>query len=501
MKKLILILTALCFNFVLFSQESNEENNKNNQHYHQFSFPNGWDTIKFNSPITFSDYEFTIPEINFEGMEFNFPVPKIDEENPSSTYVIPEIKIDNPNFNLHIPERTIEIPNFNYEDISVKIPDFKIDSQHVCVQIPNVEDLAELYDLPSECFNYNINKSKSYQKKAKKQLSQSYKVSDNCKLSINNSFGKIEIVEWDKNEILFEVTITGEAKTESKAYDIIECIDVVFAQSSKGKQSIVQASTKTCNKAKNQNDSNYSVDYVVKVPASVYMELTNQFGNIYLGDVQNDLNVKLSFGDIHANKLMGQHNQIYISFGDVEITEVVNCLKLKAQHGDKCVFNTVHLLDADIQFSKIVIENKVDDLTLKVQHSSTSLNEIDEAEIEAQFTNVKINKLNHSLNGTKVQHGNLKVNEVAPNFSEILVNASFGNVNLGLNNKHSFIADLSTSFGNIKLNDITAYHTSSSDKNSKNSNTQRINAICGSNRSTSSLVQVKNQHANIVIGK
>ncbi|MDR2084439.1 MAG: DUF4097 domain-containing protein [Bacteroidales bacterium] len=482
MKKFILIITTLCFSLISFSQENNEDQNNN--------------TIS---------HQITIPEINFDGYEFNISVPKIDLENPISTYTLPEINVNTSEFNFHIPEKCIEIPNFEYEDITIKIPNVKIDEQNFSIQIPDIQipeiamaDIKALEDVSTR-----INKKTNIFSKsasAKKQISQNYKVSDNCKLSIDNSFGKIEIIEWDKNEIYFDITVQGEAKTESKAYELIDCIDVVFNQSSNGKQTMVEAKTKFCSKNKNQDDSNYTVDYVVKVPSSVFMDLKTKYGNIYLGDVKNNIKIDISFGNIYINKLNGDNNNINSSFGDIEINEITKYLNLQAKHCGKCTFNNVNKLAADIQFSKLIINNKAEDLNLKIQHSSTSFNEITNTNINSQFTDIKINKLNNYLNCSNISHGGLRVDDVAQNFSEINVNASFGTVRLGLNQNHSFAADLRTSFGSIKLDGIDKT-TGDYYEKTKDYNDTAIRTVFGKNGKTASKVTVRNQHGNIVLGK
>ena len=72
--------------------------------------------------------------------------------------------------------------------------------------------------------NDNDNKDKKYEFVKKKSVNKSYNVSSSDKLNIENSFGKVEIHVWEKNEIKVDVDVEVSANTEAAAQKIFDRI-------------------------------------------------------------------------------------------------------------------------------------------------------------------------------------------------------------------------------------------------------------------------------------
>jgi len=60
----------------------------------------------------------------------------------------------------------------------------------------------------------------------KKSVNRSYSVSGSDKLSIENSFGTVEIKTWEKNEFKVDISITVKAKTDAEAQRLLDGIEI-----------------------------------------------------------------------------------------------------------------------------------------------------------------------------------------------------------------------------------------------------------------------------------
>jgi len=195
-----------------------------------------------------------------------------------------------------------------------------------------------------------------------KSISKSYAASGN-KLSIDNSFGQVKFIAWDKNEIKVDIHIEASSNQENFAQKIFDAIRV----SDKQQGNEIEFKTKIDNKG-NDNckncKSNMHIDYEVHLPVSVALDVSNSFGNIELPDYTGALSVTSKFGKLTSGSLSNLKD-IAVEFGSATIKNISN-------------------IDATFKFSKIEIanlggKNKIklefcDDTKISLDNNLTSLN-------------------------------------------------------------------------------------------------------------------------------
>lgn len=120
---------------------------------------------------------------------------------------------------------------------------------------------------------------KKYEFSKNKSVNRSYTVSASDKLSINNSFGKVEIHTWDRNEIKVDISIEVSASKEDIAQKIIDGINIKDAQNGK------EISFKTSIKGNNNSGGGKSamtVNYSISMPATNPLSIENDCAEIAL---------------------------------------------------------------------------------------------------------------------------------------------------------------------------------------------------------------------------
>ncbi len=167
-----------------------------------------------------------------------------------------------------------------------------------------------------------------------KTISKTYPASGN-KLSIENSFGQVKFIAWDKNEIKVDIHIESSASQEDFAQKVFDAIKV------SDKQQGNEIEFKTSIESKNNNckncKSNMQIDYEVHLPVSVALNVTNSFGDIELPDYTGAISVTTKFGKLIAGSLTNLQD-INVEFGSATIKSISN-------------------IDATFKFSRIEIAN------------------------------------------------------------------------------------------------------------------------------------------------
>ncbi|MEO6254352.1 MAG: hypothetical protein ABIO79_13645 [Ferruginibacter sp.] len=284
----------------------------------------------------------------------------------------------------------------------------------------------------------NDNGKKKYAFVKTKSVNKTYHVSSTDKLNIDNSFGKVEIHTWDKNEIKVDVRIEVSANSESLAQKMIDRISVSDEKNSKG----ISFETKMKDVNNNKEEkSSMSIDYSIYMPAGNPLHVENEFGATIIPDHRGEVELVSKFGSLTAGNLSNVKS-IQVEFGRAKI-ESVNNGNLVIKYSNSTLGKLSGNIKMNVEFSTNVIMNLDNSLSgLDAKASYSSLNLKPSPDMSASYT---INTSFGSFkNRTAVKFdGDDDKDERSPKFDykysgrsgsgniQIKVNTSFGNVILG----------------------------------------------------------------------
>lgn len=152
----------------------------------------------------------------------------------------------------------------------------------------------------------------------------SYPVSSRQSVSIDNRYGKVNINNWENDEVKVVVTVHTAEHSERRAE---EALNRVRIDQSKSASTIA---FKTMIESGDSNwwnifsggtdDRSLSIDYDVYLPRHTELTLGNRYGDIVLPDREGPVNVSVSYGNLHAGRLNGLGNNLSLSYskGDVD---------------------------------------------------------------------------------------------------------------------------------------------------------------------------------------
>ena len=296
-----------------------------------------------------------------------------------------------------------------------------------------------------------------------KEIIKEYQVSSSPILSINNTFGNIEIIEGSNNKIIFNIKVIGRGKDADTAKEYAESVEIDFRQNGNSISANTLFRNIKCDNCGRQ------VFYEVIVPKNTQLILENKHGDVSMNNANAPVVVSLIFGKLNANEL--SEANLTIKNGDATINK---CGSLKINSS----FSNYNL-------------GMIETMTGIVLHDRFLIGTIGSGDLESDFTNIDIDNLNKSLTSGKFSYGSLRVGHVAENFSEIKLKADFASVQIALTEKHNFKTLLSNSFGIIKTGSVIFYEKSE-DKNDV------VNGIAGKLKEPISIVEISNSHGKIV---
>ena len=279
-----------------------------------------------------------------------------------------------------------------------------------------------------------------------RNISKTYSASGNT-LNIDNQFGKVKVVTWDKNEIKVDIHIEASSTNKDLAEKMFAKMDVEDRQD--GKNIYFKTTHNKGDKKENiscNNCSNtMSVDYTIQLPSNTALNIENSFGGIEIPDYNGPVSIESKYGHLTAGKL-AKPQDIKVEFGKADIKSIGNIdldFKYSSINIDNLTGNC-KLKMSFCSYSKITLDNNLTGLTINDSYSSVHLDPapnlsatysihtsygsvVDKTDIGIKRTDTP-DKYGADLNKTyegKSGSGNVKID----------IKSSFGNIMIGKGTK------------------------------------------------------------------
>ncbi|MEX0986372.1 MAG: hypothetical protein WD052_02760 [Bacteroidales bacterium] len=265
--------------------------------------------------------------------------------------------------------------------------------------------------------------------RAEREVAKEYKIKQGFSLGIDNRYGEINFVNWDKNELSVVVRITSESVSQTKADDLVESVKIDISEM----QEEVNFKTLIDNKKIN-GKNNVKVIYDVKAPAYLNVNLKQSYGNIYIQDITGLARLEVKYGNLTANSLIvkdaGKWNSLELAYGKASVEEV-------------------NALNAGIKYSEISVSKSVV-LKLESSYSKLNFNQLNELEIESKYDKISVGTIEGSMKVSSA-YTQVFVEQLSTGFKEIYADMVYGNFKGGVKDDISFKIDATVSYGSIKI--------------------------------------------------
>lgn len=279
-------------------------------------------------------------------------------------------------------------------------------------------------------------------KEFKKTWSTSHPASDFQTVDIQNKYGKIHVTTGDQQTIEISVLIQVDLSSESSAQKMLDRISI--NESVNGETLSIKTSIDNMNKI---NNADLNIDYTVSFPKSMNASLSNSFGDIFLSELTGNAQLDVSYGSIKAGKLSGADNRVEVNFGNADIAQLVSgSIDLSYSNLDLAAGNNLVIKSS---FSNCEID-KVESLKMKCSYDNLELDEVGSLDIEGSFSNVEIGSVSKSLKA-EVSYGGFEIDEVKSTFTEVVIEAEAGEVDIEVEDGTSYAFHCRVNMGEIDL--------------------------------------------------
>ena len=241
-----------------------------------------------------------------------------------------------------------------------------------------------LFLISSITFGLQVHANEDPKVEKKKSYSKSYPVSGSDRITLNNQFGQMKLITWDKNEVKVDVDITAKADDDKRAQEILDKITIEDGKSSSGvyfktKFGKDQWDDKDKDKSKDEKREKHrnegmEINYTVYLPAGNPLNADNQFGAMTVPDYRGEATLVSKFGSLTAGKI-NNGKSVSVEFGKADIAQL-NGGKLSIKFSSGTISKLTGDVDAAFEFCdkiKMNIDNDVKDLDIKNSYTTLYL--------------------------------------------------------------------------------------------------------------------------------
>jgi hypothetical protein len=283
-----------------------------------------------------------------------------------------------------------------------------------------------------------------------KKLHKEYVVSPTATVNIDNSYGDIDIVTWNENRVVIDVTITTNGNNEDHVIKKLEGIDVLFENS----PNRVSAKTKFNNNKSWWNwgstNVNMKVNYVIKMPISNNVDLSNDYGIINLDKLYGRAIIDCDYGKITTKELMAENNELSFDYTKNSYFEYIKSGKIDADYSSFTVAKTNHLhIDADYTKSEIEIAENV---SYNCDYGSLIIDKANNVEGDGDYLTLRLGDIYKNVLVT-ADYGSLKINNMTANAGNIDIKSDFMKITIGYSEGYHFNFEFDLSYASLRDTD------------------------------------------------
>lgn len=334
--------------------------------------------------------------------------------------------------------------------------------------------------------NSNFNGAHTKEKTIKKEFT----VNSDATLKVNNSYGNVNVVTYTGSTSIIEVHIKTNSNDEEKAQEKLDEITVEFNASS----DFVSAKTIfNKNKSKswwnwgNNNSVNMEVNYVIKLPITNSVDISNDYGSVNLDKLEGKAIISCDYGKITTKELMADNNSISFDYTNNSYFEYIKSGKINADYSDYTIAKAKQLeISADYTKSNIKI---AENINYSCDYGSLNVENINNLTGNGDYLTLVIGDVykNIDLNS---DYGSIKIGRMTANAGNITIESDYAGITIGYDAGYNFKFDLDLEYASLRDSDgfeFTKKRVESTDKyyqgyygNSSTSNIIRISSDYGS---------------------
>lgn len=326
-------------------------------------------------------------------------------------------------------------------------------------------------------------------KEGVKSFSMEFPVDEKTSLVIDNSYGNVNITNHNAATIAIDVVINMDVRDKDRVQAILDNINIRLYQEGQ----VVYARTELGDSfgRLSRGPGGVEINYTVKMPASVPVNLANKYGNVFIDELRSTSTIDVKYGKLNANKILHDSKEpltkIILAYSDGVIQET-SWLNADIKYAKLSITNSKALVVIS-KYSKLFITNG-SSIVSESKYDSFEIGALNNFVVNTSYSNIKIGKLSGRLQ-SETKYTDVIVDNIAPSFEMIRINTSYGNYRIGIASDASYKLD-----GNARYSEII-YPQGSKVSRISEDNSLQVKGNIGRDQNPSAIVNITSNYGNV----
>lgn len=319
-------------------------------------------------------------------------------------------------------------------------------------------------------------------------------IEKSCPLTSKNiiaelKYSNIRFEAWDKNEIYMRAEIKSKGPNQKISDAILKYIDVKLTSSSSNILIRSEIDHDAINKLSRKRS--YSVNITIKMPAELYLDITNKYGNATISQDIATLNSDIKYGNLTANFVSGDVD-IYSKYGNTRIRDIGGDLDIYQKYGNMNISSAKNV-EMECKYGNATIDKAVKVMGY-VGYGSLNMDQVGTINLsEIGYSRCKIDLVEREITVGTLKYGSISIT-LGEKIENARISSAYSNVNVGVQGSPYFDYNLTNSYGNIDLD----FPTNNVRKMRSSGSSKTMEGTIG-NGTTKATVSISNAYANTSI--
>ena len=332
------------------------------------------------------------------------------------------------------------------------------------------------------------------QEELTKEFHKEYKATRSTTLDLSNKYGDVVVQTSETDQVVIDVKVTVKYPNRERAEKLLGYIDVVFEE----EPNLISAKTVIDEKFSftgwSGESRRFSIDYNVKMPVWMDLELTNRYGNTELDDLSGFVNLDIKYGNLTAANLTRGNEKpmstVSLAYGKGSVEEAGWLNAIIRYCGNFTVTESQALL-LDSRYSKVQL-GSTSSVVGETKYDNLKIDKINNLVLDAGYTDINIGTLARKLDFT-VGYGSFNVERVPAGFESIEVESRYTGIRIGIDESASYNLEGRVSYGGLKFNEDNYQNR----KRIVENNSTIIEGVVGKEKSPASNVKVEASYGSV----
>ncbi len=327
----------------------------------------------------------------------------------------------------------------------------------------------------------------------RKLYHRTFPAGDSTHLSIDNRFGDINFINWDRDSLVLDAVVTIDYPSSAKGKELLKYIKVSIIREGNRIQAVTEIDEKFINKWYPRNDrKKFRIDYTVHAPACINLTVMNKYGDLFINELSGHADLQVKYGHLKINRLSRGNrkplNTLYLAYSKGTIDQAGwLMIELKYSH-----LNIGHAkaIAGESKYSKVRMD-RASSLVIESKYDTYNLGTLNNMVFVASYGEIKAEEVRNKLS-LETRYTTVDIEHVPAGFSSVDIENAYGTVKIGIDPEASYYLKGSTSYCKID-------HPEARINRIVKNGSYEVDGLIGSDPKTRSRVTVRSKYAGVYL--